>query len=209
MTNRTLKRLFIGAGLLYGFAIATGLYLGIINSQNPYVLFKDLSGFFIAFPAVYLTYSLQRRSSYLQALRDFWKILIPAVQSAVQYTHREEPDSKEFSVVAKDLSTVIDAVRGVFYNLPSASEIGLYPYEPLKEILSVISWVNEKNRSQYERHLARRCILQLWFDVHKALLLEFDREIPVKGVSKYLKGEITVADRLFDGSLDEKKHFRN
>lgn len=46
--------------------------------------------------------------------------------------------------------------------------------------------------------------MQLWYDVHRALLLEFDREIPVKSVSKYLAGEITVADRLFDGSLDEK-----
>src|SRR5260221_10275778 len=203
MTNRTLKKIFVAAICFYACALLVGLILKLRGNDYGYQIFKDLNPLVIAIPAVYLTYSLQRRLSYLQALRDFWKILIPAVQGAVQYRHLDGPDKKEFSVLAKDLSTVIDAPRGVFCNIPMKNDkIGLYPYEPLKEIFSVLSWVHE-GRSPHERYLARRCILQLWYDVHSALLLEFDREVPSRTVSKYIDGKSSVSDKLFSGTLVE------
>jgi hypothetical protein len=208
MTNRTLKKIFVAAICFYACALLVGLTLKLCGYEYGYQIFKDLNPLLIAIPAAYLTYSLQRRLSYLQALRDFWKILIPAVQAAVQYTHLDGPDKNEFSIVARDLSTVVDAARGVFHNIPlKNNKIGLYPYEPLKDIYSVLSWVRE-GRSPHERHLARRCILQLWYDVHSALLLEFDLEVPSRPVSKYMDSKSSVSDKLFSGTLAEQTDFR-
>jgi hypothetical protein len=90
----------------------------------------------VAVLAAYLGFCFQRRNSYLQALRDLWKILIPAVQRAVQYTHLEQPDPNEFSELMSELSTVIDSLRGIFKNIPGPG-VGLYPYEPIKDILTI------------------------------------------------------------------------
>jgi hypothetical protein len=154
----------------------------------------------IAIPAAYLGYSFQRRASYLQALRDLWKLLIPAVQRAIQYTYLDTPDRKEFSEVMRDLSTVIDSLRGVFRNIPRGGDVGLYPYEPLKDIWQVMSWLHD-GRTPEERYRARRCIRQLWYDAHSAMLSEFDREVPVHPVSKYVDGGSSIADKLRDGTL--------
>jgi hypothetical protein len=41
-----------------------------------------------------------------------------------------------------ELSTVIDSLRGVFKNVPG-SGVGLYPYEPIKDIQEIVEWVHE------------------------------------------------------------------
>ena len=166
-----------------------------------YPLYKDLMPLVIAIPAAYLGYSFQRRASYLQALRELWKILIPAVQRAIQYTYLDSPDPKEFSVVMRELSTVIDSLRGVFRNVPG-TRVGLYPYEPLKDISKIMSWLRD-GRTPDERYRVRRCILQLWYDAHSAMLSEFDREVPVHPVSKFLDTGRSIADKLLDGTLTD------
>ncbi|MBC8229309.1 hypothetical protein H8E77_07180 [bacterium] len=57
-----------------------------------YSFYKDILPIFIMIPAAYIAYAFQQRTSYLQALRNLWKQLIPAVQAAIQYTYLEEPD---------------------------------------------------------------------------------------------------------------------
>ena len=155
----------------------------------------------LAVLAAYLGFCFQRRNSYLQALRDLWKILIPAVQRAVQYTHLEQPDPNEFSELMRELSTVIDSLRGVFKNVPGPG-VGLYPYEPIKDILTTVGWVHE-GKSPHERYLARQCIINEWYGMHSALLKEFDRSVPVEPVSKYIDGKTSLSDKLKNGTLSE------
>jgi len=165
-------------------------------------LYKDLMPLVIAVPAAYLGYCFQRRGSYLQALRELWKVLIPAVQRAIQYTYLDTPDRKEFANVMRDLSTVIDSLRGVFRNIPRRDNAGLYPYEPLKDIWQVMSWLRDERGAEQRRH-ARHCIRRLWHEVHSAMLTEFDREVPVHPVSKHLDGSKSLADKLRDGTLSD------
>jgi hypothetical protein len=103
---------------IYLAALLLGVILYWQSRTLLYPLFKDLIPLLIAVPAAYLGYSFQRRSSYLQALRDLWKTLIPAVQRAVQYTYLDAVDRQEFARVMCDLSIMIDALRGVFKNIP-------------------------------------------------------------------------------------------
>jgi hypothetical protein len=189
--------------LLYIGAFALGVVLYGSSPEKLYPAYKDLIAFIIAVPAAYLGFCFQRRSSYLQALRDLWKSLIPAVQRAIQYTYLDKPDPKEFGEVMRDLSTMIDSLRGVFCNVPSKGlASGLYPYEPLKEIWQVVGWLRD-GRAPDERYRARRCIRQLWFDMHSAMLQEFDREIPIRPVSKFLDGQPSIADKLRHGTLTD------
>lgn len=144
----------------------------------------------IAIPVAFLAAALNRRNSYLEALRDLWQQLIPAVQDAVQYTHLPAPDRKDFARTMKGLSTAIDMLRGVFKNVPfKDSQKGLYPYENLKEIFEVVSSLNygENFRTNYTEE-ARHRITRLWQDMQLAMLDEFDRDVPLKPVSKYLLG---------------------
>jgi hypothetical protein len=172
-----------------------------------YTPFHDLLSVLVAIPTAYLAFSFQQRNSYLQALRDLWKVLIPAVQRAVQYTRIENPDPKDYGATMMELSTAADLLRGVFRHVPDGTRVGLYPYEPLKDIVKVIDWLNE-GRGPHERYLARRCILQLWYDVHSAMLDEFDREIPSHPVSKHLDNVPSIADKLMEGTLNEAVDLR-
>jgi hypothetical protein len=205
MTRRRLYYATILVVTFYMLALAAGILLRIKFSDGVYGTYKDMMPFVIAIPAAWLGFCFQRRASYLSALRSFWDDVIPAVQTAVQYTHLRQPTEKAFSATLKDLSTVIDSLRGVFRNVPTGDPVGLYPYENLKDILQVISWLGYSNsRSEQDRYQARRCIRLLWASMHQALLQEFDREIPVFPLSKYLDARSSAADKLKEGKLTEE-----
>ena len=78
----------------------------------------------LAIPAAILAAGFSRRNSYLQALRDVWRRLIPAVQGAIQYTHFSAPSQSDFAETQKALSTAIDELRGVFKKCAAARGSG-------------------------------------------------------------------------------------
>ncbi len=104
----------------------------------------------------------------------------------------------------KDLSIAIDSLRGVFTNIPGGST-GLYPYENLKDIREVVNWLGYRSpRTPQERGRACKCITNLWHEMHSEMLLEFDRNVPIKPVSKYLHSGISIADKLLDDTLTDE-----
>ena len=154
----------------------------------------------VAIPAAILAGAFNRRNSYLQALRDLWQRLIPAVQSAIQYTHLKSPRQSDYAKTQEALSTAIDELRGVFKNVPTKRDRkGLYPYENLKDILDAISWLGYGKHFQ-ENHATRvrQCITRSWHEMHSAMLGEFDRDVPIRPVSKYLTGQRTEIDLLLE-----------
>lgn len=152
----------------------------------------------IAIPIAFLAAGLNRRNSYLEALRDLWQQLIPSVRVAIQYTYLAEPDHKDFARTLRALSIAIDMLRGVFKNVPDkCSPDGLYPYENLKEIFEVVRWLSYgENFREGDAEKARQCIKDLWKEMHVAMLDEFDRDVPLKPVSKYLGTGKAVVDVL-------------
>ena len=167
-------------------------------------IFKTLIPIALAIPVAVLAAGFNRRNSYLQALRDLWQRLIPAAQAAIQYTHLASPDQTDFARTHEALSVAIDVLRGVFRNVPTRNPTGLYPYENLKDISKVVSWLGYgKNFRSEDAARARLCITRLWQEMHIAMLGEFDRDVPRAPVSKYLGEGKSVADLLIEESLND------
>ena len=159
---------------------------------------KDLIPLAVALPAAFLAYAFSRRNSYLQALRELWKQLVPSVQKAIQYTYLPAPTQADFTVVMENLSVAIDLTRGVFSNIGKNGSRGLFPYENLKDIHRIISWLGFGGGfCKAKSYNARLCITSLWQEMHHAMLDEFDRDVPATPISKYLYGKSeSVADLL-------------
>src|SRR5467141_450221 len=144
MTNRMLKK------RLWGTLIVLGAYivgLGVLANftgwpKNTFDYLKDMTPVLLALPTAWLAYCFNRRNSYLQALRQLWDKLIPAVQDAIQYTHLSQPTEQEFSKVMLGLTTMVDSLRGVFKNVGGErAEGGFYPYEPLKDVTKTLRYL--------------------------------------------------------------------
>ena len=164
----------------------------------------------LAVPVAFLTAAFNKRNSYMRALRDLWQRLVPAAQTAIQYTHLTSPDQRDFARTQESLSTAIDMLRGVFSNVPTGSPPGLYPYENLKDIQRIVSLLKYgPNFRRAEVDKARLCITRLWQEMHVAMLGEFDRAVPLEPVSKYLGSGQSVADLLEDKQLKDEHLSRN
>lgn len=201
MSARNLWTFVLGCSLW--FIIYAVAYIFCKQSMPGYAhILKDLIPIALALPVALLAWAFRRRNSYLQALRDLWQELIPAVQAAIQYTYLRSPDQRDFAETQQALATAIDMLRGVFRNIPTRDPVGLYPFENLKDISKIVDWLQygSKFRSD-EAKRARRCIVRLWQEMHAAMLREFDRSVPREPVSKYLGDGRSVADLLIDGCL--------
>ena len=182
MTKKIIRQQFIAA-ILYFVGLIVLFWFISFNNQSTdrvaYSTFKDSIPLLIAIPAAWLGYCVQRRSAYLQQLRVLWSKLIEAVHYSIIYTHVAKPEQSDYLNVMVKLSSAIDDVRGVFCNLDESNmEVGLYPFEPLKDIYGLIERLGHENVSPTEREAARNQIFELWKDVRKELLKEFDREEP-------------------------------
>jgi hypothetical protein len=89
---------------------------------------------------------------------------VSAVESALQYTHLDQPDQTQFAAVYKELASTIELFRGSFRNAGDGKgHRGLFPFEALKSILEWHSFLgfgaSFKKAATPE---ARRAILTLW-----------------------------------------------
>ena len=203
MSARKLRRYILGCSLwliLYAIALA----VAEVEAWHCADILEPLIPVALAIPAALLASAFSRRNSYLQALRDLWKNLIPAVQIAIQYTYLSPPNQNDLSRTREALLTAIDMLRGVFLNVKSDTSWGLYPFENLKDIDKIINWLgcDGKFRSS-EAEMARKCIIRLWQEMHEAMLPEFDRDVPKTPVSKYFGDKRSVADLLITNKLAE------
>jgi hypothetical protein len=191
--------------LVYAIAFA---YCRLQGFEPMSEILKILIPVAIAVPSATLAAAFTRRNSYLQGLRELWKSLIPAAQSAIQYTHLAVPDQVAFAKTQEALSIAIDLLRGVFGNVPAkGTPSGLFPFENLKDIQKIISWLGFGGVFKTESSkLARQCITRLWQEMHLAMLSEFDRDIPARPVSKYLGDGDSLADLLINETLKPKQH---
>jgi len=205
--NNLLRRVWFTVLSLVAYAVL-GVILRAYETEafKPwYDIYRDMIPLAIAGPAAYLGYVFQQRGSYLQSLRDLWHQLIPAVHRSIHFVQNPNRNHAEYATTMVGLSTAIDSLRGVFDNIPKAGTLrGLYPFENLKDILSIVEWVGyDKEHSEEEIQHACRCIANLWGEMHGTLLLEFDRDPPIEPVSKYLHpAGKSIADKLLEGELN-------
>jgi hypothetical protein len=187
LTRRQLRRAIIQVIGVYTLAGALGLALGV--SASPYYnAFRDIVPFVFGGPAAYLGYCFQRRQSYMESLRMLWTKLVYAVQESIRYTYDPTPTQGEHARALMELAIAVDEVRGVYKNIGErADQVGVYPYEPIKEIYNAVAELGHGELTSEERELARQRIKGHWRSIRANFLDEFDRAEPSKIVSRYIE----------------------
>jgi hypothetical protein len=134
MTGKTFKRRVVATiATLFGvtsLVLAMGIHWVVLEKQSIAAV-----PMLIALAAGWLTYSLQRRVSYINSLRALWVRVIESVQNAIQYTYHVRPLESEFSDVVKNLRSRIEDVRGVFRNV---GEDDIHPTDQAKEYVRAV-----------------------------------------------------------------------
>lgn len=190
MTKRNVTIRFSISMLIYVIVIVLAITIRVYDkTQNlaVYSTFKDLIPLLIAIPAVWLGHTLQRRNSYLNQLRILWSKIIYAVHITDYYFSVNNPSNEDFVNARIALRIAIDEVRGVFKNInENDTQIGLYPFEPIKQIYDLLSRSHHMDSlSSENRNIFKQEAFGYWKDVRKVLLKEFDREIPTHFHSHY------------------------
>jgi hypothetical protein len=169
-TFRTHVYVTIAALLIASFVT---LWIGVQCTEDYASASRTIVPVYITVAAAWLTFGLQRRVAYTNALRSLWEKVVHSVHEAIHYTRLKSPTESDLESLRCELCCRIDEVRGVFRNVgeiylrPSAqvavfvrsvkhaedseqlerllgnehideSMIGLYPFESLKQILTVI-----------------------------------------------------------------------
>ena len=187
MTKSRLIRSFCIVGALYLTALLCGIVFRVLDPSKEALLYntyKDLIPFVIVLPATWLGYCLQQRISYMQQLRIIWSKLVATIQSANQYTFLEDPTPEQYSEILKQISISIDEIRGVFENLyVTADDVGLYPFEPLKDVWREIARITPGNApDKEERKRIRETVFTKWKEMRIEFLKEFDRHVPASPI---------------------------
>lgn len=190
MTRRQLRRITLMVICTYVLAILLGILLRVCDTGPDWIIYstyKDLIPLIIAIPAAYLAFSFQRRSSYVQAMRAYWSMLVRAVQSAYCYTYECQPSFEQHCRVLKELRIVIDEARGVFENIRIPEDPrGWYPFQPIKDMYKdILVFGYGVNVSLEEQEALRSRIDKRWKLVRSELLREFDRDVPTHHYAWY------------------------
>ncbi|WP_423207310.1 hypothetical protein E2974_05630 [Paracoccus yeei] len=190
MTRKQLKFWVFLVMSLYLLSVVIGIFLRPPFVKDPsglYETYKDLIPFLLAAPTAWLGYCFSRRLTYISQLKALWADLNSSIQEAIQYTHKENPTTEDFSSVMRSIGFSIDEVRASFKNLGEGrSNKGLYPFEDLKDIHKIVSSLGHGEGFRYaERHEAREEILKRWGNIRLPLLSEFERQEPTNPSSPF------------------------
>jgi hypothetical protein len=182
--NRILTYVVMGLSLLIGAALAAKLS-GIPWALNFYEFIRDTSLLIVTVIAAYMAQVYQKRSTFLQNLREQWHDIVRAKAELIYYCHLEKPTLNDYLLAAHELSECIDTMRIVYSNVGETDEyIGFYPYEPLHDIRRVFERLDPRTgeRTPEQRYLARGRIWDAFNAIRDHFLDEFDIEAPTKPI---------------------------
>lgn len=183
------KQLEIRVYSVIAFLIITliGYIILYFYKLSVYQELVKLMPLVILIPATYLGYCFQQRISYLKDLRSLAYNMNNSVREAIKYTYIESPSKTIKLDTLCSLSKVIEEVRMLYKNVgQNKNNIGLYPYEPIKEIYNILKEL-EIISSEKERKEVKDKIINRWNAFwREEFLHEFDRPEPSKPVSKYI-----------------------
>ncbi len=189
--RRTLRRAYWILGLVLLISIVAKLadhVPGLAGTpaerllKDIYDYLKDMSLVLVTVVAAYLANVFQRRSLFLNALKEEWHNIVKAKSSLVAYTQLDAPTQAQYITAFCTISESIDNMRAVYGNVgETATQIGLYPYAPLHDMRRALQSIEpEAGRviSEEDRKLARDAILQSFYALRETFLEELDLEAP-------------------------------
>ncbi len=191
MIRSSLKRSLRGVYIVIGLVLATSLAAKLFESIEPlpgfrlgalYDYLKDMSLLIVTVAAAYLTHIFQKRSSFLDALREEWQDIIATKSALIAYCDRASPGADDYLSAFLRLSETIDNMRIVYRNVGETDElIGLYPFSPLHDMRRALQSIEPsaaRAPGLAERRLVREAVLQCFYAVREAFLDELDLEAP-------------------------------
>ncbi|HRD75876.1 MAG TPA: hypothetical protein PK264_08055 [Hyphomicrobiaceae bacterium] len=195
MTRSTLRRsmrrvywflgLIILAAVVAKFAehvpgLKDTLILGVF--KDIYELIRDMALLIATGGVAAITNTYQRRSQFIEALRQEWREIVQAKSAVFTYTQLENPTTEQYLATFCKLSETIDNMRTVYANVGETGDlVGLYPYAPLHDMRRALQTLDPRlggDLSPAARKKVRDATLQVFYAVRDRFLEELDLEEP-------------------------------
>jgi hypothetical protein len=153
---------------------------GLLLATYEYL--KDMSLLIATGGVAYLSNVYQKRSSFIEALRQEWNEIIRAKSAVFAFTHIDAPSHAQYVDTFCAVSETIDNMRVVYRNVGETEDkIGLYPYAPLHDIRRALQTLDPRklpNASADDRKLVRDAMLQAFYALRETFLEELDLDEP-------------------------------
>jgi hypothetical protein len=179
------------------------LVLGVF--KDIYELIRDMALLIATGGVAAITNTYQRRSQFIEALRQEWREIVQAKSAVFTYTQLERPTLEQYLATFCKLSETIDNMRTVYANVGETEElVGLYPFAPLHDMRRALQTLDPRDGSDLgpaARKRARDATLQVFYAVRDRFLEELDLEEPdapvlISGARRLKKpGSIFAAGR--------------
>ena len=198
MTRRTLhsrlKGTFIFLGVVLLIAAVARFAYPFMDQATPggkavfavYEYLKDMALLIATGGVAYLTNVFQKRSSFIDSLKEEWRDILHAKSALLEFTHIETPSSAQYTAAFNILSETIDNMRTVYRNVGETHElVGTYPFEPLHDMRRALQTLNptkSEPAASEQRKQARDAALQSFYALREVFLEELDLESPTSAV---------------------------
>jgi hypothetical protein len=150
--------------------------------KDAYEYLRDMSLLIATGGVAYITNIFQKRSSFVEALKEEWRDIIATKSALFAYTQLERPTLEQYIATFCKLSETIDNMRSVYRNVGETGDlIGLYPYAPLHDMRRALQMLDPRktpNPHADARNLTRDAILQAFYALRETFLEELDLEQP-------------------------------
>jgi hypothetical protein len=152
--------------------------------KDAYEYLRDMSLLIATGGVAYITNMFQKRSSFVEGLKEEWRDIIATKSALFAYTQLEQPTLEQYIATFCKLSETIDNMRSVYQNVGETGDmIGLYPFAPLHDMRRALQTLDPRKSinaqvDAEQRNLARDCILQSFYALRETFLEELDLEEP-------------------------------
>jgi hypothetical protein len=195
MTRSTLKRTLRRVYVLTALVLAISLFAKIADSvpllagswpekllKDLYEYLRDMSLLIATAGVAYVTNVFQKRSGFVEALKEEWRDIIATKSALFAYTQLERPTAEQYIATFCRLSETIDNMRSVYCNVGETEQwVGLYPFAPLHDMRRALQTLDPRKSGSIDadaRNLVRDAILQSFYALRETFLLELDLEEP-------------------------------
>jgi hypothetical protein len=189
MTKKQLLQ-FVVLTLFFLFAvIIVGVVIYVFN-KDALELYGKLTPVILAIIAAWLTYCIQARINFNNALRNTWDKLIDAISDVMILCNNCIIDDSARKGMIKKLNIAIEQIRSIYRNIGEKRNgyLGDFPFYPIKEILLMVEKMPfEDTIINREKEIIK--IKVLWKAMRKEFLREFDRKKPTFTYSHWIDEE--------------------
>jgi hypothetical protein len=150
--------------------------------KDAYEYLRDMSLLIATGGVAYIGNIFQKRSSFIEALKEEWRDIIATKSALFTYTQLEQPTLDQYLATFCRLSETIDNMRSVYQNVGETDElVGLYPFAPLHDMRRALQTLDPRKSPEPDaetRNLVRDAILQSFYALRETFLEELDQEAP-------------------------------